>query len=174
MEGLHKEQMYVADIASELGIPFEIKTHPYPTKTCKEKAELLGGWPLERVIKAVYFRDEGHFVGVVIPGISRVNQEDVLTKADPSITRYDACYYSTKSVPKGMRHGTCTPFPLESLVGNEIRKIAFCSYDPVEDKVVDISLGGCDENAMKLSMHIAYGDIYRILKHKFGDRVVRV
>ena len=174
MEGLHEEQMYVADIASKLGIQFEIKVHPYPTKTCREKAELLGGWPLDRIVKAVYFCDGGPFIGVVVPGVGRIDQKDVLTRADPSLTWDKACGYSTKSVPRGMRCGTCTPFPLESLVGSEIGRIVFCSYQPVEDKVVDISLGGCDEYAMKLSMHIQYGDICRILRHKFGDSIVRV
>ena len=69
-EGLHPEQHYVAEACRVLGIEAVACRHAAATSTCAEKAQLLG-WPPHRIVKALYFRDRGCYIGVVLPELSR-------------------------------------------------------------------------------------------------------
>ena len=72
-----------------------------------------------------------------------------------------------------MEPGTCSPFPLENSVGREVTHLLVYDHPSIDDSLTDISIGGIGVEAHKVSMHILYSGIHRILKQKFGDRVSR-
>src|ERR1044071_3798942 len=116
---LHREQSYVTEIAVQLGIGFHLKYHAIATNTCFEKAALLESWPVDRVIKAVYFRAGHHVVGVITPEFGHhVSARIPVKELFPSalgMSRKQASYYSCNGyVPTGMCYGTCTPFPFST------------------------------------------------------------
>jgi prolyl-tRNA editing enzyme YbaK/EbsC (Cys-tRNA(Pro) deacylase) len=172
---LQEEQAYIYDIASKLSIETKLAYHPYPTDTCAEKCALLREsgleWDLDRVVKAIYFRKKGHTVCVVTPELeSRLDMETILATV-LGTSKEDAAKYKTNGfTPTGMEKGTCTPFPLESSIGSEIHDIIIYDHPRIDDKLVDISVGGKGMDAHMVSMHIPYSGIYRILKEAFGDR----
>lgn len=174
MDRLPDDQGYVYEAADELGIETRLVKHDIATRTCHEKAEILGGWPLERIIKTVYFRSGGHVVGVIIPEFgSKIDVESILPSVMPGISQKKARTYVPNFLPSGMVRGTCSPFPYECSMEFEINKLVFYDHPSIDSKTVDISVGGTDEDAMKTSMHIEYDAIYRILAHKFGDKIVK-
>ena len=173
---LHKEQNYVKEIAEQLGIEFEIKHHEISTISCQEKLNILPpDWELERIVKALYFQRNGEqHIGVVTPEIGEnIKRKEVLSKiSDVSKKKAERYWVNPERIPTGMVMGTCTPFPLASTMGTEISNILIKDYSKINDSLVDISIGGIGEEALKLSMHLRYQDIYRILKHRFGDGMI--
>jgi prolyl-tRNA editing enzyme YbaK/EbsC (Cys-tRNA(Pro) deacylase) len=171
---MNKEQSYVTEIAKTLGIDISFHGHSKATDTCFEKAELLN-WSSERVIKAVYFHDNGNYVGIVRPELGdQIPQKQILQEALGISGNKAKRYYADKKVPRGMELGTCTPFPLESSLGSEISDIIVTKQPSVEDLLVDISIGGKGDAAHKISAHLPYWGIYEILKEKFSDRIHRI
>ena len=169
---LPAEQHYICEAAESLGIEAKVVQHESPTVTCKEKAELLG-WPEDQVIKTVYFKRGGDVIGVVSPGSARIDIEEVISGALPDVSRKQARNYVPNFIPSGMMKGTCTPFPYETCMFFEINRLIVCDCPSIDDKVVDISVGGCDDDALKTSMHLPYGAIYSILSEKFEDQVFK-
>jgi prolyl-tRNA editing enzyme YbaK/EbsC (Cys-tRNA(Pro) deacylase) len=175
---LHPGQDYVFDLADALGIETKIVKHDKATKTCYEKAEILG-WSPDRVVKAVYFHDGsyGGLVGIITPELGRkIDTGKLIPQALPGVSKQKAASYTVDRhyLPEGMACGTCSPFPLESNMIDEISKIIIYDHPEIDDQFVDISVGGSDEESFKTSMHIRYKDIYTILSSKFGDKVVKV
>ena len=176
---LNKEQSYVLEIAEEQGIELKILSHQRPTKSCKEKLDLLGensqfkDWTLDRIVKALYFsRNNDPYIGVITPEFERRVEAKVIFPKVLEISRSSAERYwvDPNHVPMGMSWGTCTPFPLVSSMGKEIKDIIILDYPRINDGLVDISIGGGVE-ALKTSMHLPYNAIYEILRRKFGDRI---
>lgn len=167
---LHPEQRYVTDIARERGIDLKLLRHQRETTTCAEKAELLG-WPVSRVVKALYFEDRGHTIGVITPEGGRIKTVDLLSSVPAlELSRKEASRYRlAREMPYGMILGTGTPFPYESAVEEGgIHELVVVDRPSLEDELVDISVGGKDK---RISMHIQYGAIFRILRERFEDRV---
>jgi|SRR3989344_2504489 len=180
--GLHPEQRYVFEIAGELGITPKILHHKTDTKTCLEKLELLKeenpleflDWTLNRIVKALYFSRNGFpLIGVITPefGKSVKTKEIISSTLEVSRSKAEKYWASPNHVPRGMSWGTCTPFPLESSMVNEISDLIVINHPSVDDKLVDISIGGLDEKSFMTSMHLPYGAIYEILKNRFGERI---
>ena len=76
-----------------------------------------------------------------------------------------------KHLPTGMSWGTCTPFPLVSSIGGEISDLVIIDYPPINNKLVDISIGGTEKEMFETSMHLPYRKIYEILTQKFENRI---
>lgn len=179
---LHEEQNYVFENAKKLGAEIELLKHLRPTNTCAEKLRLLhesprfSDWTLDRVVKALYFgRSKQPLIGVVIPELEiDIDTKDLFcSKIKLLNSRGDAGRYwpNPEYVPKGMAWGTCSPFPLVSSVGKDVRDIIVVNYLPVKYKLVDISVGGESEEMHEVSMHLPYGAIYDILSLQFGSRI---
>ena len=166
-----KEQLYVFEIAQRLGIPLRLVSHRIATSTCQEKACLLG-WPVEHVVKALYFKNGCHRVGIVTPEMGHdVNLKELLHTVFGLSRRAAKKYGLNGGMPPGMEKGTCTPFPFQATVGNDIHDIIIVNYPTVNKQLVDISLGGEGEHSHKVSVHLPYWGIYTILKRKFGSRI---
>ena len=177
---LHKEQKYIFEIGESLGYDLRLIHHERPTISCIEKLDLLkenpdfSSWTLDRIVKALYFSRNGlPFLGVITPefGIN-VKPKEIFSKAlKMSKGKAERYWINPNSVPNGMTWGTCTPFPLISSVGKEISNLIFVEHLPINDKLVDVSVGGTSEEMFRTSMHLPYTAIYEILKRKFGERV---
>jgi len=81
-------------------------------------------------------------------------------------------------IPEWMEYGTCTPFPKEQdfskLRGYPGIQAVFINDVPaLDDKVVDISVGGRGEEARKTSLQLPYGEIFAILKQQFPEKVYK-
>ena len=177
---LHTEQEYVPRIAKRLGIETRILHHESPTNTCDEKLDLLKQdhryteWTIDRMIKALYFTNNGQpFIGIITPeSRTRIKQKNIFSKTlGISRTQAEDYYLNSQKVPKGMKVGTCTPFPLTSSIGTEIRSLIVVDVPGLRGKLVDISIGGEDKESQMRSMHLPYEGIYEILKRQFKDKV---
>jgi prolyl-tRNA editing enzyme YbaK/EbsC (Cys-tRNA(Pro) deacylase) len=168
---MHQEQSYVEEFAKKLGIDIEFRGHSRATDTCYEKADMIN-WKPERVVKAVYFHNNGNFIGIVRPELGDlIRQKPILQECLGFSGNEAKSYHANSKVPKGMEIGTCTPFPLESSLRTEISDIIITKQSSIQDQVVDISIGGIGEAAHKISANLPYWGIYAILKEKFGDRI---
>ena len=149
------------------------------TSTCEEKAAAAGMHP-DSVVKAIYakevFGDERHIIAV--SGPRRIRLASVLSDAyeGSSIKVADGA-------PEGMAHGTCTPFVSEEVAGS----LTFIGVEsPLSERKgkrgrvlgilgeleADISIGGTDSTAHRLSVRMKYSDFVDALKAAYGDKVV--
>jgi hypothetical protein len=149
------------------------------TSTCEEKALAAGLHP-DSVIKAIHarevFSDERHIV--VASGPRRIRLSSVLS---------EACEGSSIKVaedtPPGMAHGTCTPFVSDGVAAS----LTFIGVESphakrtgkkgrvlgtLGDIEADVSIGGTDELAHRLSIRMRYADFVDALKAAYGDKVV--
>ena len=170
---LSPEQRYIFSVAEHLGIaPLPtLQHHGVATTTCAEKAALLG-WDVGRTVKALYFQMDHHFLGVIVPELVTFERRSVLALFTGSKNQAKG-YELHRRFPRGMELGTCTPFPLEFSVGEEIRGIAIIDSPALDPVVVDISVGGVGEPAHKMSLHLPYGGISAVLQAKFGDQYIK-
>lgn len=149
------------------------------TSTCEEKAAAAGLHP-DSVIKAIYaqevFGDERHII--VASGPRRIRLSSVLSDASEGSSIKVA-----DGTPEGMAHGTCTPFvsdavaatltfigvesPLAERKGKRGRVLG-----KLGDIEADISIGGTDDLAHRLSLRMMYSDFADALKAAYGDKVV--
>jgi hypothetical protein len=150
--------------------PVGIYEHKAATNTCKEKIDLLNKdtslrWDLEQAIKAPYFDlvekhmldiEKGMMYCFVFPEVGRdVDKREVsglhLMKA--------------KTLLSYMTHGTCTPF-IEQ--GDQRVAGIYIHYDrKLSQKLVDVSIGGTDEPAHRLSLWMPYRAMYKKLQWQF-------
>ena len=178
---LHEEQKYVFEIARELGYELKLIRHERPTISCAEKLDLLKensnflDWTLDRMIKALYFSRDGYpFIGVITPEFGRnVKPKDIFPRDLISRGKAERYWVDSKHTPTGMSWGTCTPFPLVSSIGKgrEISDLIIIDHPPINDKLVDISIGGTEKEMFEISMHLPYRTIYEILTQQFGNRI---
>ena len=175
-EGLHPEQHYVGEACRVLGIEAVACRHAAATSTCAEKAQLLG-WPPHRIVKALYFRDRGCYIGVVLPELSRRLDVAALLAAVLGLSRKGAAGFRMNGCPDGMEPGTCTPFPWwRAMVhaGGPIERLIIHREPALDGEQVDISLGGIGPSAHVLSGQLRDADLHAIAAYAFGARAVRV
>lgn len=171
---LHGGQHYLIEGAAALGHVAHLRWHPIATSTCSEKAQLLG-WPLERVVKALYFFDGARWVGVVTPELSRRIDAAPLVAEVLGISRRQARRFHLGRCPAGMEPGTCTPFPRSDALegpGPRIERIVVHDHAPIRHQLVDVSIGGRGPRAHRLSCQLVYPAVFEILERRFGSRVV--
>ncbi|MEJ2267769.1 MAG: hypothetical protein P8X70_01695, partial [Nanoarchaeota archaeon] len=63
----------------------------------------------------------------------------------------------------------CDPF-----ISTPLEKIFIHNIPRLDREIVDISIGGEDDEAHKISLHLPYEGIYKILNYKFGDKIQKV
>jgi len=185
---LQPEQKYVLDYANIFRKDIQAVKHDFATDTCFEKADLMG-WNPEQVVKAVFlYGNNGKFYGFVSPELgTRSNQLVFNQKTLSEIFsnkkgynknfRKDMLNLDNKRVPLGMERGTCTPFVLDYYFEQGDGLTGFLEkiyiYDPnnLENKKVDISIGGLGKEAHMVSVHLNYSDIYECLNWKFPGSI---
>jgi len=192
LDSYHPEQAYIFEHADRLGIPLNTVVHTVPTTTCNEKADLLG-WDADQVIKASFLahKRKPGYLGIITPElgdhfVAKKHKEylrdllgdDLLIDGKPLSIRG----YQQRSTPKGMIRGTCTPFPLASVLEQDIDRMIFRDHheehrvDPADnayssvDHLVDISIGGGEDKKL-ISLQLPYWGIYEILKAQAPDKV---
>jgi hypothetical protein len=171
---LQTGQFYVVEARDKFGINVKAIKHEVATDTCFEKADLLG-WDFERIVKAVFFHKKDISYGLIFPELGERDFPSHITKEIISevfnITKTQAKKFKNSYCPNGMEYGTCTPFILEDSFEKGLERIFIYDYPELNNKLVDISIGGEGEEAHKISLHLKYEDIYKILKYQFGDRI---
>ena len=181
---LHPEQQYVQRQAQALGLEIKKVHHPIATTTCYEKAKLLQEthpdqeWTPERVVKALYGMICWDNYGFVLPELGRRLDLEMIRSTfqeaglePPSSAR--ECDFHPSKVPPSMERGTCSPFPTEEEM-RFIGRIFFYDFPDLENRIVDISMGGKGEEAHKVSWHLPYKGIHDILKEQFNGKIYKV
>ena len=171
---LHEEQGYVLDGIRKFGIEVYGVFHDVPTTTCFEKARILG-WKPERVVKSIYLHKGGDFYGFIFPELGKeksliLDSREVLPKI-LGITKSQSKKFGSHFFPYGMEKGTCTPFAYKNHLP---KRIFLHNFPGIDEEFVDISVGGFGESFHKMSAHIKYGDLYRLLRHTLGDRIEKL
>jgi hypothetical protein len=164
---------YISDFF-RTGREFRVVSYPRPTNTCYEKAAILRDWDPLKVIKALYFECPGRpgLYAAVVPEtgcfLSRKHFADLLGLP------HEVRLARSRTLPKYMTFGTCSPFIADAdlpVNGGCIRKIVFDSetlkMKKLEDTLDDFSFG-LDH---RLSIQMNYYQAYRMLKTLFGDVV---
>jgi len=148
--------------------------HDKVTDTCYEKAELLK-WSPERVIKALFFHTNLEMYGFVLPEFGRRFSPKKIFPRILGISRTQSEKFRNHLCPEGMEYGTCSPFILErSFSKDGFKGIFIHDSKYLEDTIVDISIGGIGEKAHRVSLHLPYSIIYKILYHQFGDKIKKM
>jgi len=175
---LNAGQFYVAELSEKLGIEIKAVKHEIATNTCFEKADLLG-WEPERIVKAIFFHRDDDVYGFVFPELGKecplkIDIKEVLPRVI-NISRKQAKSFKNSYCPEGMEYGTCTPFVFEDEFNkaNGLEKIFIHDIPEINQKLIDISIGGFGERAHKTSLHLNYEGIYQILNYKFGDAIIK-
>lgn len=173
-ELLHKEQAYVHEVADMYQIPMQFKEHAVATKSCAQKADLLG-WDPTRVIKALYVSNGEYNLGIITPETgARVPLKELIAE-ELGISKKKAARFTMGDyLPQGMTYGTCTPFSYDSCGQNDISLFLIKDAPELHGQMVNISIGGTDDISYRQSMHIPYDGIFKILEHQFGDKVRKV
>jgi prolyl-tRNA editing enzyme YbaK/EbsC (Cys-tRNA(Pro) deacylase) len=173
MIALHEEQRYIDELSRKLGFSYCLREHESATSTCHEKASLLG-WPVDRVVKALYLHT-GDFndglVGIITPETGKIDMKDILMKGLGFSLEQAKRFGVNGYTPSGMSKGTCTPFPKESVMSQEISHLIIVRHAPIEHELVDISMGDEFPAPHKVSMHISYNAIRSILEARFPGQV---
>ncbi len=173
---LNESQFYVVELSEEFGIKIKALRHEISTKTCYEKANLLG-WDAGRVVKTLYFHDPfyEYFIGVITPETGKkLNLEKIIPEVLPDVSLRRANGFYLDGMPEGMTRGTCTPFPYKSSMEKEIDLLIIKNVPELDKQDVDISVGGFEEEAFRTSIHLPYSAIYEILHHKFKDKIKKI
>jgi len=148
------------------------------TSTCDEKAAAAGIHP-DRVVKTIcakeIFGDERYLI--VSVGPRRIRLGGVLGDFVEG-----SSIGMAEEMPPGMAHGTCTPFVPQD-VAKALALIAIESPAAVRrgrkgrglglvgDLDADISIGGTDEIAHRLSLRMKYSEFAAAILDAYGDRV---
>jgi len=178
---LDESQFYVAETSEEFGLDVKAVKHDVATDTCYEKANLLG-WESERVVKSVFLYKGAKFYAFVIPELDRTLDNNLIKRIFSSNKKIKKQMIGLRNsrCPFGMEKGTCTPFVPDYYFDEGdyytgfLEKIFIHDIPKLEKEIVDISIGGEGENYHKISLHLPYGNIYKILNYKFGERIQKI
>lgn len=181
---LQEGQEYVVGLGEKFGIDIKAFRHDKATDSCYEKLKLLGGdWTSDRIVKCVFFSGQGKLYGLVFPEFGTEENPERFSQKDlGAILGWDKKQISTirnSTCPEGMEFGTCTPFVPKEVFEYDgfsmpLEKIFVDDAPWLEDKIVDISIGGYGEEAHKTSVQLPYSGIYKILLEKFReDKIVK-
>ena len=184
---LNEGQDYVVEAKEKYGFDIRAFRHKKATDTCWQKLDVLceefpdEDWTVDRIVKMVFFSTGGKLYGVTFPELGtrenpeRFSDRDLWAILSNSKKNVPRIYNSVH--PYGMERGTCTPlvpdYVFES--GNypmRVGKIFIHDAPWLEDKIVDISIGGYGDDAHKTSVHLPYYGIYDILVGKFGEEKI--
>jgi hypothetical protein len=175
MERYSSTQATYVAAAQNLGIPLSLVTHGVATRTCQEKAELLGWEDQSRIVQTMYLSRRGHVVGIVSPsGAEKLDTRTFLQQAFAISGKAAKGYGFIDVSPFEMQYGTCTPFAKPSLVGidSKIHALLVVDRPSLDEKIVDVSIGGTDEMSLSRSFQLPYGKIYPFLFDLYGVDVV--
>ncbi len=146
------------------------------------------GWQFQddRLVKELYPEAElpsSDYRPFFAPWVPRMRFDNSVIEVIPE--RYEAVYDRNECIPSSMESGTCTPFvsfaemhlnPLERGRINEnyggIRAVFIHDEPSLDEKLVDISVGGRGAEAHKTSLHLPYKAIYEILVAAYGEKKI--
>lgn len=161
---------YIGDYFDARKYELRVITHPGRTKTCFEKAKILGAWDPLNIIKVFYFEipETRSLYAVVIPEtgcfIDKTRIKETLGIA-PDLTVKKA-----KILPSNMSYGTCSPFIVEQDIEEtdwKVEKIIFDTetlvYKKNENTLDDFSFG-LDH---RMSVHMNYYKCFKMLQERY-------
>lgn len=161
---------YVPAFFANNNLGFRVLTHPKASRTCFEKAALLGNWRALNVIKALYLEDAntGDLYGIVVPETGCFIDRERLSHAIDSSG--DVSLRKAQHLPDGMVAGTCSPFLTPAHLienGGSVRKLYFDTETLVAKKhdrsLDDFSFGSESE----CSVQFNYYHCYKMLKQRY-------
>jgi|GEM_PF-6882349 len=161
---------------------------PAATGSCKNKAE-TAGIALDRVLRASYHNiyskeDEGNGARprvfcIITVGSQKIDKKRALTEFTDEmcgqgnrVTGNQAKRAQYTADLPDMKAGTCTPF-LTAEGAERVHGIVFTGGAEPET-VVDVSIGGKDDAAPQYSVQLPYGEVVRVVKEQFGDKLLIV
>lgn len=165
-------QEYLQDYLRTAPDPVGIYEHSRPTKTCKEKIELLNAesgltWKLEQAVRAVYFKGSAGFIYMVVtPDYDKGRIETT-----PCVGRTLGLM---TELPTYVEQGTCTPFIPDWDISRAAGRVQrfYVQEDARLDQILcDFSIGGRGPEAQKRSLRMYYGTAVKMLKETFGELV---
>lgn len=129
------------------------------------------GIELEHLFKVVVMRDEwetreGHIL-VGVPSKGNIRTSGIYFREEDEMA---LSLVISEKLPPWMVHGTCTPFLVEDATGIGAMLLADPEFryqkDPrrIGDLEMDVSLGGSDEIAQKITLRVKYGELIESLK----------
>jgi hypothetical protein len=152
------------------------------THTAMDAAAIFG-FHADQIVKSIYAeaRNRTDHYMVVCIGTEAIPLSKLLARHVAGL-RLNLSW----DLPPGMMPGTCTPFMPQS-VAESIRMIAVedpnfvpgpysgmyggRNRKPIGDNIVDVSIGGTDDLALRLSVHMLYYDLVASLEKAYGDRI---
>ena len=153
-----------------------------PSTTCAEKYNILNpdldpdgrrieGWSLDRIVSANYFDGPNGYVILVGPRLEHVVEpERLLAKA----TGLEDIKKSGV-LPRGMEHGTCTPFVYASTGKEFVDRIVLLELpEQLMAQQADYSIGGRGPSAHRASIQMTPNIAKEILVSEFCQKVVCV
>jgi hypothetical protein len=148
-----------------------------PTTTCTEKCNMLNSeyasgaterLSLDRIVATYYFDSPNGYVVLVGPRLDDViRSEHILAQiaGTEEIKRSD-------TLPKGMEHGTCTPFAYGSVTKDSIFKIVLLRLpEQLMNQNADYSIGGYGSSAHRASIQMTPCCAEEIIVSEFGKKV---
>ncbi len=147
-------------------------------RTSRDKAMILDCYSND-IVKTIYAKRIGgtdHYM-VVCTGADQIRLKRLFARSESGLELDFA-----PEPPPGMQYGTCSPFMpqsvarLISIIGVEDPDFVPRSYGetvlgPIGRNFVDVTFGGTDELALRLSVHMLYSDLVASLERAHGDKI---
>ena len=155
------------ELVRRVGVSYELQHHSRLTRTCAEKASIAGIQESE-ILKTLYVGRRGDYIGISLPANIGTVDYSGLLRETMGLSRKRSKSYRFGDVPDGMQPGTCGPIVTqtarESIVGMIL-------IHPADDRYMDVSVGGTDEESLAISVRMRYSDISTLVRSQFGDRM---
>lgn len=164
---LPPEQAYIQSQAHQLHLNYTLKQHNQATKTCQEKATLLG-WELDRIIKALYYSCGASLVGIIARATTLIKPADIISET-LQISKRQAKHYtlSPTRLAQGMTIGTSSPFLYST--DTTVDKLIICD-DGCDEQPVDIAIGGQRQEDFYRSIWMRFAAMQTIVREQFPEK----
>ncbi|HSB46692.1 MAG TPA: hypothetical protein VLD37_01660 [Candidatus Bilamarchaeum sp.] len=144
---------------------------PEPTRSCREKAK-VAGIGMQNIVKTLCCMEmanpEGRLFLVTSTSAGRMNLTDICCQHED--LRYEGLVLAAKTLPS-MAPGTCTPFVPDTDVAGVERFFVQAPEGGLGDRMVDVSIGGTDEIAFRLSVSLKYRELVSSLSDAYGEKM---
>jgi len=166
---------YLTEYCQQYKSELRVLTYPCGTKTCYEKASILGTWNPLNVIKTFYLESsiDHCLYAVVIPETGCFIDKALIKE---QLELFDAEYLlKAQNLPKNMDYGTCSPFITKDDLQEFGGKVKYLIFDTEtlilkkhENSLDDFSFGLDD----RFSVQMNYYQCFKMLKTHFHHLVI--
>lgn len=166
---------YLTEYCWQHGVELRVLTYPCGTKTCYEKASILGVWDPLNVIKTFYLESsiDHSLYAVVIPETGCFIDK-TLIKEQLELNE-DEYLLKAQNLPHDMDYGTCSPFITKDdlqMFGGKVKYLIFDTETLIlkkhENSLDDFSFGLDDH----FSVQMNYYQCFKMLKKHFHHLVI--